>query len=138
MQNLQGFPSNFKLITCKIYIFFHCNVYMLPKVRNYRDCRYTCNPHNIYVHITGNILRHRDSLHFLWGKHLQCTTSAIPENIEIQITNYLAPFRSCNNAAISQFFPFLFRFRRWGQTWHINDLKHSAGDTAPPLLMLCY
>ena len=22
---------------------------------------------------SGNILRHRDSLHFLWGKHLQCT-----------------------------------------------------------------
>ena len=56
------------------------------------------------------------------------TTSAIQENIEIQITNSLAPFCSCNNAAISQFFPFLFRFRRWGQTWHINDLKHSAGD----------
>ena len=55
-------------------------------------------------------------------------TSAITENIEIQIINYLAPFCSCNNAAISQFFPFLFRFRRWGQTWHINDLKHSAGD----------
>ena len=42
----------------------------LPKLRNYRDCGYKCNPHNIYVHITGNILRHRDSLHFLWGKHL--------------------------------------------------------------------
>ena len=55
-------------------------------------------------------------------------TSAITENIEIQIINSLAPFCSCNNAAISQFFPFLFRFRRWGQTWHINDLKHSAGD----------
>ena len=24
------------------------------------------------MHITGNILEHRDSLHFLWGKHLQC------------------------------------------------------------------
>ena len=44
----------------------------LPKVRNYRDCRYTFNPHNIYVHITGYVLRHEDSPHFLWGKHLQC------------------------------------------------------------------
>ena len=26
---LQGFPVNFKLITCKVYIFFHCNIYML-------------------------------------------------------------------------------------------------------------
>ena len=25
------------------------------------------------MHVTGNTLRHRDSLHFLWGKHLQCT-----------------------------------------------------------------
>ena len=24
---------------------------------------------------TGNTLRHRDSLHFLWGKHLQCSLS---------------------------------------------------------------
>ena len=28
MQNLQGFPVNFKLITYKVYIFFHCNIYM--------------------------------------------------------------------------------------------------------------
>ena len=26
---MQGFPVNFKLITCKVYIFFHCNIYML-------------------------------------------------------------------------------------------------------------
>jgi hypothetical protein len=26
---LQGFPVNFKLIPCKVYIFFHCNIYML-------------------------------------------------------------------------------------------------------------
>ncbi len=26
---LQGFPVNFKLITCNVYIFFHCNIYML-------------------------------------------------------------------------------------------------------------
>ena len=39
---------------------------------NIGDSYGTCNPHNVYVHITGNILRHRDSLHFLWGKHLQC------------------------------------------------------------------
>ena len=24
------------------------------------------------MHVTGNTLRHRDSLYFLWGKHLQC------------------------------------------------------------------
>ena len=39
--------------------------------QNYRDCRYTCNPHDDYMHVTGNTLWHRDSLHFLWGKHLQ-------------------------------------------------------------------
>ena len=25
---LQGFPVKFRLITCKVYIFFHCNIYM--------------------------------------------------------------------------------------------------------------
>ena len=52
MQNLQGFPVNFKLITCKVYIFFHC----LPKVRNYGDFRHACNPHDNYMHVTGNTL----------------------------------------------------------------------------------
>ena len=29
LQNLQGFSVNFELITCKMYIFFHCNIYKL-------------------------------------------------------------------------------------------------------------
>ena len=29
MQNLQGFPVDFKLITFKVYIIFNCNIYML-------------------------------------------------------------------------------------------------------------
>ena len=37
-----------------------------------------CNPHDNYIHVTGNTLRHRDSLHFLWGKHLQCGSGAGP------------------------------------------------------------
>ena len=41
-------------------------------MRNYGDYGYTCNPHDDYMHVTGNTLQHRDSLHFLWGKHLQC------------------------------------------------------------------
>ena len=41
-------------------------------MRNYGDFRHTCIPHHNYMLITGNTLRHRDSLHFLWGKHLQC------------------------------------------------------------------
>ena len=31
-----------------------------------------CNPHPNYMHITGYPVQHGDSLHFLWGKHLQC------------------------------------------------------------------
>ena len=42
-------------------------------MRNYGDFRHTCIPHHNYMLITGNTLRHRNSLQFLWGKHLQCT-----------------------------------------------------------------
>ena len=42
-------------------------------MRNYGDYGYTYNPHDDYMHVTGNTLRHRDSPHSLWGKHLQCT-----------------------------------------------------------------
>ena len=31
-----------------------------------------CNPCHNYMHVTGYPVRHRDSLHFLWGRHLQC------------------------------------------------------------------
>ena len=31
-----------------------------------------CNPCHDYMHVTGYPVQHRDSLHFLWGKHLQC------------------------------------------------------------------
>ena len=41
-------------------------------MRNYGDYGYTCNPHDDYMHVTGYTLWHRDSPHFLWGKHLQC------------------------------------------------------------------
>ena len=33
--------------------------------------------------ITGNTLRHRDSLQFLWGKHLQCSIKRMFEVIKI-------------------------------------------------------
>ena len=42
-------------------------------MRNYGDFRHTCNPHDNYILITGNTLRHGDSPYFLWGKNLQCT-----------------------------------------------------------------
>ena len=42
-------------------------------MRNYGDYHYTCNPHDDYMHVTGYTLRHRDSPHFLWEKHLQCS-----------------------------------------------------------------
>ena len=45
IQNLQGWPINFKLITCKVYIFSIAISTCLPEVRN-----------------------HGDSPHFLWGK----------------------------------------------------------------------
>ena len=81
---LQGFPAldvgkpcknlNFWRYTCKIcrnslqhvrHTYFSIAIpTCLPKVRN---------PHDNYMHVTGNTLRHRDSLHILWGKHLQCT-----------------------------------------------------------------
>ena len=41
-------------------------------MRNYWDYGYTCNPHDNYMLITGRTLQHRDSPHFLCGKHLQC------------------------------------------------------------------
>ena len=67
---MQGIPI------VSLYNKFPANIIMEIRVwifQNYRDCRYTCNPHDDYMHVTGNTLRHRDSLHFLWGKHLQCT-----------------------------------------------------------------
>ena len=73
MKNLQGFPVNFKLIACNVMYFSIAISTCLPKVRNYGNFRHACNPHDNYMHGTGNTLQHRDSLHFLWGKHLQCS-----------------------------------------------------------------
>ena len=75
MQNFQGFPVNLKLITCKVYIYTFFSIAIstsLPKVRNYGDFRHACNPHDNYMHVTWNTLRHRDTQHFLGGKRLQC------------------------------------------------------------------
>ena len=47
---------------------------MCIQSENYGDFRRMCNPHHNYVHFTGGKLRHGDSPHFLWGKHLQCTS----------------------------------------------------------------
>ena len=63
---MRGFPVNSKLITCKVYIFFNAISTCVPKVRNYGDFRRN------YMHVTGYPVWHGDSLHFLWGKHLQC------------------------------------------------------------------
>ena len=38
-----------------------------------------CNPHPNYMHITGYPVQHGDSLHLLWGKHLQCSVNSIPD-----------------------------------------------------------
>ena len=45
---------------------------MCIQSENYGDFRRICNPRHNYVHFTGGKLRHGDSPHFLWGKHLQC------------------------------------------------------------------
>ena len=45
---------------------------MCIQSENYGDFRRMCNPRPNYVHFTGGKLRHGDSPHFLWGKHLQC------------------------------------------------------------------
>ena len=57
-------------------------------MRNYGDYGYTCNPHDDYMHVTGNTLQHRDSLHFLWGKHLQCMY--LLENKDTHLHKYCA------------------------------------------------
>ena len=45
---------------------------MCIQSENYGDFRRMCNPRHNYVHFTGGKLRHGDSPHFLWWKHLQC------------------------------------------------------------------
>ena len=53
-----------------------------------------CNPHPNYMHITGYLVRHGDSLHFLWGKHLQCTTCFLrTKKTELEIVTY--SFSNC-------------------------------------------
>ena len=37
------------------------------------------NPHNNYVHVTGYPLLHGVFIHFLWGKHLQCSLRAFAQ-----------------------------------------------------------
>ena len=67
------FPVTFKVITCNAYLFFFIQyllVYISEKLWGFQTM---CNPHPNYMHITGYPVRHGDSLHFLWGKHLQCT-----------------------------------------------------------------
>ena len=66
------FPVTFKVITCNAYLFFFIQyllVYISEKLWGFQTM---CNPHPNYMHITGYPVRHGDSLHFLWGKHLQC------------------------------------------------------------------
>ena len=43
------------------------------------DFRRTCNPRDNYMHFSGHVWRHRDPLHFLWGKNLQCTSKKCHE-----------------------------------------------------------
>ncbi len=69
------FPVNSKVITCNAYLFFFIQyllVYISDKLWGFQTM---CNPHPHpnYIHITGYPVQHGDSLHFLWGKHLQCT-----------------------------------------------------------------
>ena len=83
--------ENFKIAT------FSCLSRMYEKstqsiyFKNYRDCRYTCNPRDNYMHFTGYPLRHGVSLHFLWGKNLQCIfVIKKPGELELELSTKLS------------------------------------------------
>ena len=59
-------------------------------MRNYGDFRHACNPHDNYMHVTENTLRHRDSPHLLWGKHLQCGTRNLQWYQYNKVSSYTA------------------------------------------------
>ena len=59
---------NSKVITCIVFMQYLL-VYLSEKLWGFQAM---CNPHHNYMHITGYPVQHGDSLHFLWGKHLQC------------------------------------------------------------------
>ena len=40
------FPVNYKLITCKAYILFTCNIYLCIYSEKLWGFQATCNPHN--------------------------------------------------------------------------------------------
>ena len=72
------FPVTFKVITCNAYLFFFIQYllgYISEKLWGFQTM---CNPHPNYMHITGYPVQHGDSLHFLWGKHLQCSFHVKP------------------------------------------------------------
>ena len=64
----------------------------LSKMRNYGDYGHTCNPHDDYVHVTGNTLPHRDSLHFLWGKYLQCSYLHLGWILQFSVSSHTPQF----------------------------------------------
>ena len=65
----------------------------LPKVRNYRDFRHTCNLHDNYMLITGYTLRHGDSPYFLWRKNLQCTFASRQIDQKLLMKFFIVLFR---------------------------------------------
>ena len=87
-ESLHVIPANI-IIEIRVWIF-----------QNYRDCRYTCNPHDDYMHVTGNTLRHRDSLHFLRGKHLQCRLVQCHWHQQSRECFYIAEFLQTGNSKI--------------------------------------
>ena len=59
------------------------------------------------MHITGNTLRHRDSPHFLWGKHLQCRNNqlclAILEiylTVQFMYKNFATVYSNCTQYSV--------------------------------------
>ena len=71
------FPVNSKVIRCNAYLFFSMQYLLVYLKFSLWGFQTMCNPHHNYMHITGYPVWHGDSLHFLWGKHLQCIFSAL-------------------------------------------------------------
>ena len=83
-------------------------------MRNCGDYGYTCNRHDDYMHVTGNKLRHRDSLHFLWGKHLQC----------IYLQFIFQPFLGQSIKVYPDYLYFLVILQEMNSVWIFSALTH--------------
>ena len=79
----RDFPVNSKVITCNAYIYFFHAISTCTQSEKLWGFQTMCNPRYNYMHITGYPVRHGDYLHFLWGKHLQCTFKYLIGRIQL-------------------------------------------------------